>query len=120
LHEYDENFYRFLASFAVRSAEQIVPLLSPVLPINSVVDFGCGQGAWLNIWRKAGARVMGVDGPVSLSRSIRLGSAARHSRRLLYIGRVPIADQDISFTQVSLTSSSPASVIILATVSCGQ
>jgi len=63
LHEYDENFYRFLASFAVRSAKQIVPLLSPVLPINSVVDFGCGQGAWLNIWRKAGARVMGVDGP---------------------------------------------------------
>jgi SAM-dependent methyltransferase len=63
LHEYDENFYRFLASFAVRSANQIVPLLSPVLPINSVVDFGCGQGAWLNIWRKSGARVMGVDGP---------------------------------------------------------
>ena len=63
MHEYDDNFYRFLASFAVRSAEQIVPLLSAVLPINSVVDFGCGQGAWLSVWRKAGARVMGVDGP---------------------------------------------------------
>jgi SAM-dependent methyltransferase len=63
LHEYDENFYRFLASFAVRSAEQIVPLVNALLPINSVVDFGCGQGAWLNIWRQAGARVMGVDGP---------------------------------------------------------
>ena len=36
------------------------------------------------------------------------------------VGRVPIADQDIWFTQVSLTSSSPASVIILATVSRGQ
>jgi SAM-dependent methyltransferase len=63
LHEYGENFYRFLASFAIRSAEQIVSLLSTALPINSVVDFGCGQGAWLNIWRKAGASVMGVDGP---------------------------------------------------------
>jgi len=63
LHEYKDHFYRFLASFAVRSAEQIVPLLSTVLPINSVADFGCGQGAWLSVWRKAGARVMGVDGP---------------------------------------------------------
>jgi SAM-dependent methyltransferase len=63
LHEYAENFYRFLASFAVRSAEQIVPLLGAALQISSVVDFGCGHGAWLNIWRKAGARVVGVDGP---------------------------------------------------------
>jgi SAM-dependent methyltransferase len=61
--EYKDHFYRFLASFAVRSAEQIVPLLSALLPINSVVDFGCGHGAWLSVWRKAGAAVMGVDGP---------------------------------------------------------
>jgi 2-polyprenyl-3-methyl-5-hydroxy-6-metoxy-1,4-benzoquinol methylase len=63
LHEYGDNFYRFLASFAVRSAEQIVPLLSGVIPINSIADFGCGEGAWLSVWRKAGARVIGVDGP---------------------------------------------------------
>ena len=62
MHEYGDNFYRFLAYFAVHSAEQIVPLLSAVLPINSIVDFGCGQGAWLSVWRKTGARVMGVDG----------------------------------------------------------
>jgi hypothetical protein len=37
-----------------------------------------------------------------------------------YIGRAPIADQDIWFTQVSLTSTNPASVIILSTVSRGQ
>ena len=63
MYEYKDHFYRFLASFAVRSAEQIVPLLSALLPINSVVDFGCGHGAWLSIWRKAGANVMGLDGP---------------------------------------------------------
>jgi SAM-dependent methyltransferase len=62
LHEYDENFYRFLSSFAVRSAEQIAPLLSTELSIKSVADFGCGQGAWLSVWRKAGASVCGVDG----------------------------------------------------------
>jgi SAM-dependent methyltransferase len=63
LHEYNDNFYRFLASFAVRSAEQIVPFLRGLLPITSVVDFGCGQGAWLSVWRKASAKVIGVDGP---------------------------------------------------------
>ena len=36
------------------------------------------------------------------------------------IGRVPIADQNIWFTQARLTSTSPASAIILATVSRGQ
>jgi SAM-dependent methyltransferase len=63
LHEYTADFYSFLASFAVRSAAEVVPLLSALLPVDSVVDFGCGQGAWLSIWRKAGANVTGVDGP---------------------------------------------------------
>ena len=39
---------------------------------------------------------------------------------LVDAGRVPIADQDIWLTQVSLISTSPASNIILATVSRGQ
>lgn len=63
VHEYDTDFYRFLASFATRSAEQIVPLLRALVPIGSVADFGCGQGAWLSVWRKTGADVMGIDGP---------------------------------------------------------
>ncbi len=63
MHEYDVNFYRFLTSFAIRSAEHIVPLLTAQLTIDSVADFGCGQGAWLSVWRKAGAAVLGVDGP---------------------------------------------------------
>ena len=63
MHEYKDHFYRFLASFSARSAEQIVPLLSTVLRINSVADFGCGHGAWLSVWRKTGATVLGVDGP---------------------------------------------------------
>ncbi len=63
MHEYDADFYSLLASFAVRSAAEVVPLLSASLPVDSVVDFGCGQGAWLSIWRKAGANVTGVDGP---------------------------------------------------------
>jgi SAM-dependent methyltransferase len=63
LHEYNANFYGFLTSFAVRSAEHIVPLLTARLTIGSVADFGCGQGAWLSVWRNTGAAVVGVDGP---------------------------------------------------------
>ncbi len=63
VYEYGATFYSFLDSFAVRSAGRIVPLVMAALPIASVVDFGCGQGAWLHVWRGAGADILGVDGP---------------------------------------------------------
>jgi SAM-dependent methyltransferase len=61
-HEYGEDFYRFLASFAGRSARRIVAELTTALPVRSVADFGCGHGAWLRVWSEAGASVTGVDG----------------------------------------------------------
>jgi SAM-dependent methyltransferase len=63
VYEYRTDFYRFLASFAVQSAQRIVPKVTAVLPVRSVVDFGCGQGAWLSVWAATGALVTGVDGP---------------------------------------------------------
>jgi SAM-dependent methyltransferase len=62
MYRYQPDFYRYLASFAVRSAERVVPRLTCVLPVSSVVDFGCGQGAWLSVWQQAGAAITGVDG----------------------------------------------------------
>jgi SAM-dependent methyltransferase len=63
VYEYGADFYRFVASFAVRSAQRIVPKLTAVVPIRCVVDFGCGHGAWLSVWAATGAFVVGVDGP---------------------------------------------------------
>ena len=63
MYEYDEDFYRYLSSFAVRSARRLVPLLTAVLPIRSVADFGCGYGGWLSVWRDAGMSITGLDGP---------------------------------------------------------
>ena len=63
MHEYGEDFYKFLSSFAVRSAKQVVPVVMSALPVRSVADFGCGQGAWLSVWKDAGATVAGLDGP---------------------------------------------------------
>jgi SAM-dependent methyltransferase len=63
MHVYDAKFYHLLASFAVRSAEAVMPVVRDIVPAASVADFGCGQGAWLSVWRKSGAAVTGVDGP---------------------------------------------------------
>ena len=59
MYEYGAAFY----SLAVRSAQRIVPLVAGALPIASVADFGCGQGAWLHVWEDAGADILGIDGP---------------------------------------------------------
>jgi SAM-dependent methyltransferase len=63
MYEYGEDFYGYLSRFALQSARQAVGKLSAVLPLRSVVDFGCGQGAWLRAWSEAGASVTGLDGP---------------------------------------------------------
>lgn len=59
---YDAAFFQYVNSGAVRSAERMLPLLTRELAIGSVLDVGCGQGAWLSVWRKLGAEVVGIDG----------------------------------------------------------
>jgi SAM-dependent methyltransferase len=60
---YDAAFYRFLNEGALQSAAAVLPILPRLFPVGSVVDFGCGQGAWLSVWKTLGAtRVRGLDG----------------------------------------------------------
>ena len=59
---YDAAFFQYVNSGAVLSAERMLPLLTRELSIGSVLDVGCGQGAWLSVWRKLGAEVVGIDG----------------------------------------------------------
>lgn len=64
MHTYDSSFYKYINEGATKSAEIILPLITRHLSISSVVDFGCGQGAWLAAWSSQGAtKVVGVDGP---------------------------------------------------------
>lgn len=63
MHEYGDDFYKFVASFAIRSAQRIVPLVQAATGARSVADFGCGQGAWLSVWRSLGVEIQGIDGP---------------------------------------------------------
>lgn len=63
MYVYDSNFYRHINRGALSSAAALVPAVKRWFDVKSVVDFGCGQGAWLSVWKDAGAtEVLGLDG----------------------------------------------------------
>jgi SAM-dependent methyltransferase len=60
---YDESFYDFIAKSSRQSAKEIVPLVLEFFRPQSVVDVGCGTGAWLSVFREQGIRdILGIDG----------------------------------------------------------
>jgi SAM-dependent methyltransferase len=60
---YDASFFEYVNASARAAAERIVPLLQQQLSPASVLDVGCGQGAWLAVWQSHGVDdVFGVDG----------------------------------------------------------
>jgi SAM-dependent methyltransferase len=62
-HFYDSQFLDYATRLSMRSALRIIKIVQDLLPVNSVLDVGCAQGAWLRVWREAGvADVIGVDG----------------------------------------------------------
>jgi SAM-dependent methyltransferase len=73
LNKYDSDFYRSEDSQAIISAKIIIPMVLDVLPpspnsysgrVNSVVDFGCGTGAFLSVAQQFGIiDIRGLDGP---------------------------------------------------------
>jgi SAM-dependent methyltransferase len=62
-YNYDNTFFRYIEQGAIRSAQIVVPLIIDRLKINSVLDVGCGAGAWLGEYRRLGLPTyVGVDG----------------------------------------------------------
>ncbi|MGH9740598.1 MAG: class I SAM-dependent methyltransferase [Candidatus Acidiferrales bacterium] len=60
---YTRSFYEGLHEGVVQSAEVIVPLVLQLIPARSVVDIGCGEGAWLATFQGMGVDdILGVDG----------------------------------------------------------
>jgi SAM-dependent methyltransferase len=63
VYEYDSHFLGYGRSIATKSAQVIVPILQEALRPTSVLDLGCGRGAWLEVWKASGASdVLGADG----------------------------------------------------------
>jgi len=60
---YNRDFYREIEEGSVRSAREIVPLVMQLLRPMSVIDVGCGNGAWLSVFAEHGITdLLGVDG----------------------------------------------------------
>lgn len=60
---YDGVFYDFVRNTSLPSAAEIVPPLVASLSPRSVVDVGCGEGAWLSVFaRENVGRILGIDG----------------------------------------------------------
>lgn len=63
MYHYDEKFYDYINRGAKRSAAAILPLILQNHRVKSVADFGCGQGAWLSVWKELGINeILGLDG----------------------------------------------------------
>src|SRR4051794_27578159 len=61
--DYDAAFFDAQREESLRSARVVVPLLLNVIQPRSVVDFGCGVGAWLRAFEENGVtEFMGYDG----------------------------------------------------------
>ncbi len=61
--DYKDNFFEYHLQGAVNSAKAVIPVVRDYIMPASVIDIGCGIGAWLSVWKSTGvAAVFGVDG----------------------------------------------------------
>jgi SAM-dependent methyltransferase len=61
--QYDEIFYRYQREGAIRSARYVLPKVNAELQPESILDVGCGAGAWLSVHCELGMHdVVGIDG----------------------------------------------------------
>jgi SAM-dependent methyltransferase len=61
--EYSPQYYRGLNEGSRRSAQTVVPIIVELLHPKSVVDVGCGTGAWLAEFTRRGVGdILGIDG----------------------------------------------------------
>ncbi|MBR0940212.1 bifunctional 2-polyprenyl-6-hydroxyphenol methylase/3-demethylubiquinol 3-O-methyltransferase UbiG [Bradyrhizobium liaoningense] len=73
LHLYSEDFFEYIERGAIASAKEFTKLLVPLLRPTSVLDVGCGRGAWVREWKKAGVETAkGVDGPYVRTESLHI------------------------------------------------
>lgn len=62
-YEYDALFFNYIERGAIRSARAVVPIVREALGCRTVLDVGCGAGAWLSVYREQDVtEVLGVDG----------------------------------------------------------
>ena len=58
---YSDSYYQQMEPGSTRSAQELVPTILRLFPSNTVLDVGCGVGAWLCVYANAGCQIFGVD-----------------------------------------------------------
>lgn len=70
---FDTAYFGWQGDSAERSARAVVPHVVERFRPKSVVDVGCGSGAWLNVFREHGvADLLGIDGPYVQPEALRI------------------------------------------------
>jgi hypothetical protein len=60
---YDNRFFDDIERGSIESARVVVPLVLQLVNPRSVIDVGCGRGAWLSVFRENGVEIThGIDG----------------------------------------------------------
>lgn len=60
---YNPEWFKKQKKSALESASVIVPIVMDMVAPKSVVDIGCGMGAWLSVFKNAGVTdILGLDG----------------------------------------------------------
>jgi SAM-dependent methyltransferase len=60
---YDQRFFAWVNHTAKRAASELLPIVRDGVRASSVLDVGCGQGAWLSAWQELGVHdCVGIDG----------------------------------------------------------
>lgn len=60
---YSSNYYEGIKSSSAPSARQVVRVVMDLVRPQSIVDVGCGSGAWTRAFKEAGVpKVLGIDG----------------------------------------------------------
>src|SRR5580704_13069262 len=88
---YSEKYFDRQQDGSRRSAEVVVPLVAELVDARSIVDVGCGVGAWLSVWFERGLRdILGIDGDYIERSQLRIPSGqfqASDLTRPLHVGR---------------------------------
>ncbi len=62
-HVYSDMFYNYIEQGSRASARAVAKIIMPTLAPRSLLDVGCGRGAWLAEWHAAGIDdLQGIDG----------------------------------------------------------
>lgn len=73
---YTRKFYADFHAQVLASARRVVPRVLEWTGARSVVDVGCGQGAWLSVFKECGvADILGLDGSAGAAAGLKIAPA---------------------------------------------